>query len=702
MKTSIRIWREAIPMKKVTALFLMILFGLLMTDHASTSSAQDDKQESELQHEVVVALKLVQVYVIDNKGNPVTDLEKSDFQLWDNGESIEITDFEKHVLTHRTEKTQDTKSHVFDSSPSRMNRKIFLFFDFAFTDGERILKSKTAALHFLDNLTNPSDEVGIISYSTKTGIVLHEYLTQDHDHLRHIVEQLGSRQLLGRAESVEARYLNEMEEMGKALMEASNLDKGSKSLASESGSFLVRMARNAKLADRRRYIHQTSSFIDEIKNLATAMRYIPGVKNIVLFSEGLVNFVLYGRRLAPDEQLLTRDEKFGNSTLRLMYEKMSKELASSNCPVFPVNVAGLASSHFKDRDFMGDRSLNQIAELSGGKYFDNVQTYEQIMEEIQNITGAYYILGYPIDEKWDGKYHDIKVKVQRKGCKVYGQKGYYNPKPFTEYTPTERMLHLIDLALGESPHRQELIEFPTIALPDPHSEKSNLLVFAMIPGQKIQELLGRKAELITLVFDEQDTVAAFTRDEILASSLTQNDVYYYATSFLKPGNYACRVVIRNLETGEGAVGSSSILIPESPDAQIKLYSPLLLVSNENTHYLPSQSAADVFFFDIKQYRPVLEIWDQKRSRLYAVIRCTGPGSGTSEVDLSASLIHLQSGERFPVSLYVQNRILQKNMLIFFIEFQIHRLSAGKYALHLFADAPSIESKSHTTVTFHVR
>jgi VWFA-related protein len=561
-------------MKIVSTVFLMLIFGLILTGNSFTGLDQKNKQDYELQHEVVVTLKLVQVYVTDKKGNPVTDLEKSDFQLWDNGKPVRITDFEKHISTLPPVTSQEAKSFTLEDSPSRMNRKIFLFFDFAFTDGERILKSKTAALHFLDNLTNPMDEVGIISYSAKTGIVLHEYLSQDHDHLRRLIGQLASQQLLGRAENIESRYLNELEKMGKGLIDKSSTGKGAKSGSFEAGLNLVTMARNAKLADRRRYVHQAANFIDEIKNLATAMRYIPGVKNIVLFSEGLVNFIFYGRRLAPDEKLLTRDEKYGSPSLRLMYEKMSKELASSNCPVFPVNVAGLAYAHFKDRDFMGDRSLNQIAQLSGGKYFDNVQSYEKIMEEIQNITGAYYVLGYPIDEKWDGQYHEIRVKVKRKGCKVYGQKGYFNPKPFAEYTPTEKMLQLVDLALGESLHLQDLIHFPTIALPCPHTEKSNLLVFAKIPGTKIKEILGRRAELVILVLDEQNTIAEFIRDEITVAALTGNDVYYYATSFLKPGAYACRVVIRNLETGEGAVGSSSVLIPESEDSQIRLYPPL--------------------------------------------------------------------------------------------------------------------------------
>ena len=72
-------------------------------------------------------------------------------------------------------------------------------------------------------------------------------------------------------------------------------------------------------------------------------------------------------------------------------------------------------------------------ELSGesgvdlGKYFGNIKNYENIMQEIHNTTGSYYVLGYYIDEKWDGRYHKIKVKVKRKGCEVRAQGGFFNP-----------------------------------------------------------------------------------------------------------------------------------------------------------------------------------------------------------------------------------------------------------------------------------
>jgi hypothetical protein len=59
----------------------------------------ETKAQVSEEHDVTVTLKLIQVYVTDKKGNPVMDLEKDDFELYDKSKLKTITDFEKHVLT---------------------------------------------------------------------------------------------------------------------------------------------------------------------------------------------------------------------------------------------------------------------------------------------------------------------------------------------------------------------------------------------------------------------------------------------------------------------------------------------------------------------------------------------------------------------------------------------------------------------------
>jgi len=56
-------------------IFLLFLHGLVVPQEVIIRP----------QHEVKAILKLIQVYVTDNKSNPVKDLEKEDFIVYDNG-----------------------------------------------------------------------------------------------------------------------------------------------------------------------------------------------------------------------------------------------------------------------------------------------------------------------------------------------------------------------------------------------------------------------------------------------------------------------------------------------------------------------------------------------------------------------------------------------------------------------------------------
>ncbi len=673
-------------------LFLFSRFAFIEPVQSQTKNSKT-KQET-LQYEVTVTLKLIQVYVIDKKGNPVTDLKKSDFELYDNRKPVEITEFEKHILYLAEKKAQEIKSSVSLKTPSRMNRKFFLFFDIAFNDEQGIMRSKKAALHFIDTQLHPKDEVGVFSFSVKKGLTLHEYLTTDHKKVREVVMGFGAREVLGRAEDVIGKYWEEVAETANA---------------AGAGQF-AQMARQAIAFDRRIYRRQVSNFSSEIKELARALRYIPGNKHIILFSGGVANFILYGKRLATDAYSL--EERYGDASLRTMYEKMSKELAASNSPVYAVNAVGLALSHFKDRDMMGNHSLNQLAKLSGGKYFDNIVNYKKTMGEIQNITSAYYVLGYNINEKWDGKYHKIKVKIKRKGCKIHSQGGYFNPKPFTKYTEFEKLLHLIDLALSEKPHFQEPLHFPLIALPFSIQEESNLLLVTRIPGEKIKEILGRKVEIATLILDNQNNIVEFDRDEVSAAKFAKDNVYYYTTSSLSPGEYDCRVVIRNLETGRGAVASSLVLIPETPDSGLILYPLLLLKPEKNAFYIKGSSVEkkekgkealsllNIHPFDSNQYSPLVEDLNQKNPKLLAVVRYSIIDIKEPEVLFSACLVQPSSGQKIPLSFSILSTKKEEETFILLIEFQTHELQSGKYFLNLIAE--EIKSKSKSLITSEIR
>ncbi|MEA3421195.1 MAG: hypothetical protein U9Q97_05910 [Acidobacteriota bacterium] len=145
----------------------------------------------ELKHNVSVTVKLIQVYVNDNAGVPVTNLNQNDFVIYDNNKLQKITEFERYVFVppKDTTKSQTAIKNIEPpSSPdTSMNRKFFPFFDLANNSTKGFMKAQEAALHFIDHQIQPSDEVGVLSFSVLKGLTLHEYLTKDHQAARKAV-----------------------------------------------------------------------------------------------------------------------------------------------------------------------------------------------------------------------------------------------------------------------------------------------------------------------------------------------------------------------------------------------------------------------------------------------------------------------------------------------------------------------------------
>ena len=126
----------------MSSFFLILALVCLGTRDARTSPAGSGQEG--LQHEVSVTLKLVQVYVTDRQGRPVTDLSRGDFVLYDNDERRDITDFERHLLLppDSTLPSTESESGTLSPGPVRLNRKFFILLDIVGNDDVGVIKSK--------------------------------------------------------------------------------------------------------------------------------------------------------------------------------------------------------------------------------------------------------------------------------------------------------------------------------------------------------------------------------------------------------------------------------------------------------------------------------------------------------------------------------------------------------------------------------
>ncbi len=684
-------------------LFLILSF---CTAGLASQTRPKNEAQSSVQHDVTVTLKLIQVYVSDKDGKPVPDLENSDFAVFDNGKPQKITEFEKHLLASHVS-PQEPAAPV---APNRMTRKFFLLFDLAFNDLAGVAMARKTALDFIDSQASPTDEISILSYANGKGLRLHEYLTADRAAVRKAVLDIGGTELLGRA----GRLMEELMAEKPPKMDFK-------------GKFDPKeiKEKSIRAMGMPQYRQEVQAFSSAVRDFAKALRYIPGYKYIILLSRGVPDPLMYQRAddIASTVDYMNMSASDGLD-LRLRFEAMIRELSSADCPVLAVNLEGLAPrfkeaefkdalgafetpaapSPFQDRRVKGDSSLREMARLSGGKYFGDSNDAGRIAQEIQEYTGSYYVLGYAIDEKWDGKYHRIDVKVGRPGAEVRFQQGYFNPKPFARLSDLEKKLHLIDLALGGSPYFSDPMDLPMTTLVTPSREGTDLVLIGKIPRDRLRRVSGSKFEVLALVFDKDRNLAGQRRLEIDAAKIGEDAAFCVFASPAPPGDYECRIVMRDLTTGASALGSSSARVPRRFEPGIRLYPALLLAPGEQAIYLNDASAGpegnarilqDRYPFDLDRQAPLMNEIAGNQTRLVAQLPCSIIRFEPKNVLLSAHLLNLASGEKRVLPLSVIDQRQQDDTIVYEIEIQVEKAPPGRYSLYLFAE----DGETHQVYSF---
>jgi len=694
---------------------------------ASASAQAQPPQERAvpIQHEVTVTLKLVQVYVTGKDGKPVPDLFREEFDLYDNGKLVTITDFERHALIQPGIAAEKGKASP-GPEAARLNRKFLLFFDFAFNNPRGFEQAKKAALHFLGDLIGPSDEVGIVSYSLYKGLTLHEYFTTDHQKVREVVEGFSQKNVLGRAQNIEAEYWN-------AIQDLTGESNRTVPQARADGLMNPAVQKLQELSvDRMNYQLHARNFTLRMTDLARTLRLIPGYKHIVMFSSGVASSVFQGAPVAVGLSKLESARKRGDATLyninsldaaiweEKKYDNMVKELAQANCPVFVLNTEDLGQGSSVNKAMSGEYPLKKLSKISGGEYFPKVEDYPSSLARIQDLTGAYYVLGYSIGERWDGKFHEIKVKVRRKGCEVHAQGGYFNPKPFRDFSEFEKTVHFMDVVLSEDPQFQTPVGFPMTALSCPIGKENVLVLLSRIPKDLFGPPGKGQSEVVTLVFDGRKNIVSFKRATVALSGIAQPASCHYTFSLLPPGDYDCRIVIRNLETGETAVARQPAVVPGASDAPFALLPPLLLRLGSDLDYFGVQkkqgapadtgalSLTSLYPFDAKEFSPWLGDLPSGSSEAYAMVICAFEDIREPGVELSFVLKEDLSGVEIPVTHSVVSSRLQaregegKTRLALLARLEFSGLKSGSYTLKVTAKEKTTRFEAESVQKLNIR
>lgn len=675
-------------------------FLLLPLAVHSQVSRQDQTSAKPLRHEVRVALKLIQVYVTDKAGRPVRDLTRDDFVVTDNGRPVTITDFERHVLDAPGLEPPSVAEPMAEDvappavpTPDSIRRRFVIFFDFAWNSPRGVAAGIRAALDFLDTEIAPADEVALVSYSAIKGLRIHESLTTDKAKVRKALAGLTAKEISGRAEEIEQAYW--------LLAEA-----GAEKELHENWEYR-----------RRESARQAGDYFRALTRLAQALRLFDGYKNILFFSSGVPSsLVKMTRTVGTDAYLgshgVARGSQFlvGNSELRPLQEAMLKDFRASNCSFYAFDTRSSAKpadlfmsdeiqsqtrimverNIFRDDKTLGMDSLRRMARATGGKYYANILRYDQNLEEVKAITGTYYVLGYPMPQIEDGKFHDVGVEVKRKGCQVRTQPGYFNPKPFREYSDLEKSLHLFDLALNPPSESASAKPLGLSVLCFEEDGASRVQALARISGDLWGDFEGSGAEIVAVFFDADDGLASLQRGVITPADYAGRDILFSASALTKAGAVACRIIIRDLDTGRSEVVSSSAHAGARSGQGLALFSPLLLVRGGGLDRLEGVvkgGAAvpawhDVYGFDASAYTPIIGGEPAVSGKVLAVVPFAENGTSPAEVAFRINLVDSSTGQDLPVSFELRERAARAGLQIQSLEIFLDGIPPGNYLLYI--------------------
>lgn len=361
----------------------------------------------------------VDVIVTDNDDNPVTDLTIEDFEVFEDGDlqTVETLQFFEISSIQSSSEPPKAIRSVYDEEveANRPDVRLFAFFmdDYHVRRGAG-LRIIEPLVNFIRNDLSPSDLIAVMYPLTPLTDVR---MTRNHEAIIDAIEKFR-----GRKYEHEPRNGFEM-----------------------------------------RYASASAETVEFIRNEVslTALRALmtrlgglrEGRKSVILVSEGYTNIVPPQLRnpiasefdnprqrnpfIGSDDPRESARQMMADVSIRTDLERVFDTANRNNTSIYALDPRGLASFEF-DIDsgvgFTDDSNmlrstmatLRDLAETTDGRAIVNRNDPTDGLRQAVRDSSAYYLLGYTSnDTPTDGRFHEIRVRLKRRGLNVRARKGYW-------------------------------------------------------------------------------------------------------------------------------------------------------------------------------------------------------------------------------------------------------------------------------------
>ena len=532
-----------------------------------------------------VRVNLVQVRVVvrDAQGKPVENLQREDFQVYDNNKPQAIAAFNMETpashapvpVTQASAGSAGTAQEAVAKAAAGLpQRFVALLFDdehFSMTDAVTV---RNAAGRLLGALM-PSDRVGVFSTS---GQVTQEF-TSDRELLNKALIGIIPRSILsgGNHDCPEIGYyqadLIEVRHDDQALAVATEdalacAFNGDTNMRAAALSMAEAAAARALVAGD----SQTEYTYRHFEETARRLSSMPGQRIMIFVSPG---FIL--STLAPGSSDLIDRATRANIVVNTLDARglYTSDLLGdiADPPQDSFKAAGYKASYRIQTQGAQSEILAELADGTGGTYFHDRNDLDKGFQEAGAAPGVSYLLAFsPQNLKLDGKFHALKVTLTNKRkFNIQSRRGYYAPRTIAD--PNEQAKQEIEEALFSQDEIHDLpLELQTQFFKKDQTEaRLAVLTHLDLKGLRFRKAEGRNRDDLTVataIFDENGNLVAggekivemrlmdTTVDRLGRSGLTVKSSFD-----IKPGTYLVRQVVRDTEGSQMAARNGAVVIP---------------------------------------------------------------------------------------------------------------------------------------------
>jgi len=408
----------------------MVLFGLFTILYGFQ---KQKKQLKPLEHEVIVELVVVEVFVTDKKGNFVDNLTRDDFEIYEDGKKVDIQYFAVKTPEWDILRKKEPEKILEQRIPTRpKERRLVILFDNINTNRIFLNRYWPKFAEMFKSLSGKVDETMIMELNREYGTRIIQPFTSDQSLLVDKFSEFRGDMWLEFEKEILRNLIKELEKEARLSIEDRFI---------VNPEYIMGALMQEESYIRRRRLEDTfSTFLAAVNYI----RRYGGIKSVLIVSDGFrINrhqivrifdpFKIFGKKKYFNQlEAFERFLKLINEENLIFYAFSPKGLRSY-FDVYPSSYSTGTGELFKDEMTRWAQelySLQEIAEESGGVYLRGAKKYENFVKELGRDLTHFYDISYtPPGREKKGGYHRIEVRVKKPGLIVRYKKGYAD---FTE------------------------------------------------------------------------------------------------------------------------------------------------------------------------------------------------------------------------------------------------------------------------------